>query len=113
MPAAAVIPAPTAYINVVAVKKLVVEVMVCAMILRLLSFGIVASYFLPCRIFAVFGVSGFTVASNWTAYYCEKIRVFQADVYLNSSAWNNRIGEITLLLVLGWFLMMNRDSWGH
>ena len=27
MPAAAVIPAPTAYINVVAVKKLVVEVM--------------------------------------------------------------------------------------
>jgi hypothetical protein len=30
VPAAAVIPAPTAYINVVAVKKLVVEVMVCA-----------------------------------------------------------------------------------
>ena len=29
MPAAAVIPAPTAYINVVAVKKLVVEVMIC------------------------------------------------------------------------------------
>jgi hypothetical protein len=30
VPAAAVIPAPTAYINVVAVKKLVVEVMVVA-----------------------------------------------------------------------------------
>ena len=29
MPAAAVIPAPTAYINVVAVKKLVVGVIVC------------------------------------------------------------------------------------
>jgi hypothetical protein len=29
VPAAAVIPAPTAYINVVAVKKLVVEVMMC------------------------------------------------------------------------------------
>lgn len=28
-PAAAVIPAPTAYINVVAVKKLVVEAMIC------------------------------------------------------------------------------------
>ncbi len=31
MPAAAVIPAPIAYINVVAVKKLVVEVMGCAL----------------------------------------------------------------------------------
>ena len=70
-----------------------------------------------CRIavfFVVFGVSGFTVASNWATYYCEKIRVFQADVYLNSSAWNNRIGEIALSLVLvDDAVMINRDSWGH
>ena len=38
MPAAAVIPAPTAYINVVAVKKLVVEVMVRTL-LEVPSFG--------------------------------------------------------------------------
>ncbi len=38
MPAAAVIPAPTAYINVVAVKKLVVGVMVCSFLEGLVGF---------------------------------------------------------------------------
>ena len=49
--------------------------------------------------FVVAFACGFTVVCRWTAYYCEKIRVFQADVYLNSSAWNNGIGEVALLLV--------------
>ena len=46
--------------------------------------------------------------------YFEKNRVFKAGVFaLNTLAWDNGIGEIALSLVLGWFLMMNRDSWGH
>ena len=52
-------------------------------------------------IFCCYVSHGFTVVWDCTAHFCEKIRVFQADVYLNSSAWNNRIGEIALLLVLG------------
>ena len=113
MPAAAVIPAPTAYINVVAVKKLVVEVMACSLSVQGFPLRVGFELLLTRRIFAVFGAGCLTVACLLAAYYCEKIRVFQADVYLNSSAWNNRIGEISLLLVLGRFLMMNRDSWGH
>ncbi len=63
MPAAAVIPAPIAYIKVVAVKKLVVgfqessEKSVC-----------------------ILPVSD---------CYCEKIRVFQAGICRNTLAWNN------------------------
>ncbi len=63
MPAAAVIPAPIAYIKVVAVKKLVVgfqewqPAMVCLLPV------------LDC--------------------YCEKIRVFQAGNCRNTLAWNN------------------------
>ncbi len=71
MPAAAVIPAPIAYIKVVAVKKLVVE------LLAVVSFG--------------FGrVSGSHPSANCTrpslvrcreqALYFEKIRVFQAVI---------------------------------
>ena len=64
MPAAAVIPAPIAYIKVVAVKKLVVGFQgsqhgqhVCSL--------------------SVFDC------------YCEKIRVFQAGCCRNTLAWNN------------------------
>ena len=81
VPAAAVIPAPIAYINVVAVKKLVVEVRECV--------GMRAS--LKCsqpppsnRCSGVF--SYFTTP---LVVYCEKIRVFKAGVCLNRLAWNN------------------------
>ena len=49
VPAAAVIPAPIAYINVVAVKKLVVEIRetICLVSLRIL----VSSYFEKIRVF--------------------------------------------------------------
>ena len=47
MPAAAVIPAPIAYINVVAVKKLVVEFLVGRRRVRNLSWFCVL---LPCRL---------------------------------------------------------------
>jgi hypothetical protein len=59
VPAAAVIPAPIAYIKVVAVKKLVVE------FLGLPSVGLCPAF--RGFIFALRGV-----------FYCEKIRVFKA-----------------------------------
>ena len=65
MPAAAVIPAPIAYIKVVAVKKLVV--------------GFQEKYIWLCQI-ALYGPSD---------CYCEKIRVFKAGYCRNILAWNN------------------------
>ena len=50
-------------------------------------------------------------------FYCEKIRVFKADVIvgLNTLAWNN--GYMTRLVLFCWFagsgVMINRDSWGY
>ena len=83
MPAAAVIPAPVAYIKVVAVKKLVVEFL--------------------CSVLAVFGpictahpseqhFSSFICRLCDQILYLEKNRVFQAGVRLNNKAWNNTIG---------------------
>ncbi len=63
MPAAAVIPAPIAYIKVVAVKKLVVGFHE-QQALRLCPLPVIDCY-------------------------CEKIRVFQAGNCRNTLAWNN------------------------
>ena len=86
MPAAAVIPAPIAYIKVVAVKKLVVEFWADLG-------GLVARWVLfesafpsgehACSLLGVYGNQDF---------YFEKIRVFKAGLRLNTLAWNNRIG---------------------
>ena len=92
MPAAAVIPAPIAYIKVVAVKKLVVEFLV------IFSFGESqskvghpsASYSRP----LLFRISELT-------FYFEKIRVFQAGFCPNTLAWNNGIGLWSIWLVIG------------
>ncbi len=91
MPAAAVIPAPIAYIKVVAVKKLVVMPSV-----RLHG---VCSSALPsfCQRF-----SGFISWLRAQIFYLEKIRVFQAGLRRNTLAWNNRIG----LQSLCWFPSM-------
>ena len=75
MPAAAVIPAPIAYIKVVAVKKLVVEFQSCV-------FGGP-----PCLVRPPARVS-----SPQGDFYCEKIRVFKAGIGLDTLAWNNKIG---------------------
>ena len=99
MPAAAVIPAPIAYIKVVAVKKLVVEV--------------VGGWFR-------FGISGLGPTPNLgtcdklTLYpgYCEEIRVFKAGVSMNRSAWNNKYGQRSDLGFLT-RVRINRASWGH
>ena len=63
VPAPAVIPAPIAYIKVVAVKKLVV--------------GFLGS-----------GLKPIPTSPFWDSY-CEKIRVFQAGFCRNTLAWNN------------------------
>ncbi len=73
MPAAAVIPAPIAYIKVVVVKKLVVEPGP-----RADRSASPRALVLP------------------VDFYCEKIRVFKAGLCSNTLAWNNRIGRVVL-----------------
>ena len=95
MPAAAVIPAPIAYIKVVAVKKLVVELQAwpggppsrCVLSGWVLPLGEPA-----CPSLGVLGNQDF---------YLEKIRVLKAGLRLNTLAWNNRIGRAVLFC---WFL---------
>ena len=96
MPAAAVIPAPIAYIKVVAVKKLVVEFQ--ALVDRsasrraLFRLGLPFLVSLACRLFGV-QVSG-------QDFYFEKIRVFKAGLCPNILAWNNRIGRCGPILLV-------------
>ncbi len=86
MPAAAVIPAPIAYIKVVAVKTLVVG-------FRTRWVGLPIGKYWPGRV----PLSGGLVCSSLGVlggqdFYFEKIRVFKAGLCLNTLAWNNRIG---------------------
>ena len=95
MPAAAVIPAPIAYIKVVAVKKLVVE-------LRAWPGGppygaVLSGRALPLGEPACPSLG----ASGNQDFYLEKIRVFKAGLCPNTLAWNNEIGRAVLFC---WFL---------
>ncbi len=101
MPAAAVIPAPIAYIKVVAVKKLVVEPWARLRVGRKTA--------LECRA----SVGGLVALRLGNPCYCEEIRVFKAGDRLNTSAWNNKIGLGSALVGLGARVMINRASWGH
>ena len=82
MPAAAVIPAPIAYIKVVAVKKLVVE------------------FLGRCTLDSFNYICLSDIEPYWVliypygelSFYFEKIRVFQAGNCPNILAWNNGIG---------------------
>ena len=106
MPAAAVIPAPIAYIKVVAVKKLVVG-------FRLRAtgppFGVHWLVLTSCRGRAL----GLTTWTRSLRGYFEKIRVFKAGLRLNISAWNNTIGLLSYFVGLGTGVMIKRNSWGH
>ena len=87
MPAAAVIPAPIAYIKVAVVKKLVVGSRVsggrCAS--RRLLFVRTTLLVMSCMLFT-------SVLGGRNVYF-EKIRVLKAGVTaLNNGAWNNGIG---------------------
>jgi hypothetical protein len=86
VPAAAVIPAPIAYIKVVAVKKLVVEFLAGPG--GLPSRGALSG---PATPSGKPWCSSLGAAGNQDFYF-EKIRVFKAGLRLNTLAWNNRIG---------------------
>ena len=110
MPAAAVIPAPIAYIKVVAVKKLVVGFRV----------GVAGPPLARCALAAAVLPAGDELLAftgrdaELGDVYFEKIRVFKAgSTLLNTLAWNNEIGLWSILLVCGTGVMINRDSWGY
>ncbi len=86
MPAAAVIPAPIAYIKVVAVKKFVVEFLSAAAVRLTVCTGL--SALKPCGE----DVWPLLVVRWIRINYCEQIRVFKAGVRSNTLAWNNEIG---------------------
>jgi len=88
VPAAAVIPAPIAYIKVVAVKKLVVELWVSTGGPPMVRTALLGSFLLA------------SLLANQDVYF-EKIRVFKAGLCSNILAWNNRIGRMVLFC---WFL---------
>lgn len=78
MPAAAVIPAPIAYINVVAVKKLVVEVKGVCGVEFLREVALHKTFDIQVRCNISFG----ECCSFRLVIYCEKIRVFKAGCIL-------------------------------
>ena len=87
MPAAAVIPAPIAYIKVVAVKKLVVE-------LQTWSGGPPNGVYCSTGPYLLVSRRAlYWCASGNQDFYLEKIRVFKAGLCLNTLAWNNKIGR--------------------
>ena len=88
MPAAAVIPAPIAYIKVVAVKKLVV-----GFLLRATGpYNVCASGFSSSA--SSRNTSLCLIAWNGVRdFYFEEIRVFTAGYRPNTLAWNNDIGS--------------------
>ena len=95
MPAAAVIPAPIAYIKVVAVKKLVVEPQTWPGGPLNGEYCLAEPYLLVNRRALCW------CASGNQDFYLEKIRVFKAGLCPNTLAWNNRIGCVVLFC---WFL---------
>ncbi len=95
MPAAAVIPAPIAYIKVVAVKKLVVGFL--SVVVGLPRVGM--STTIVILLLTVLAFIGWFRAQ---ILYLEEIRVFQAGLRRNTLAWNNRIGLRLILLVYEW-----------
>ena len=87
MPAAAVIPAPIAYIKVVAVKKLVVGFLSRSAgpnHVRVSGCALASSRELFLRL---------TAWSKFRDFYFEEIRVFTAGYRPNTLAWNNTIGS--------------------
>ena len=76
MPAAAVIPAPIAYIKVVAVKKLVLGFLELAIGPQLLVVCTVFVYLHPCSEC----IWHLVVGCRSCIVYCEKIRVFKAGI---------------------------------
>ena len=95
MPAAAVIPAPIAYIKVVAVKKLVVGFLMGAAGPRLLG----VCYWCV-LVFLVGNLSGIGLSGlGATSFTVKKLECLKQAYALNTLAWNNKIGLWPILLV--------------
>ncbi len=95
MPAAAVIPAPIAYIKVVAVKKLVVECLPrascrspCANVASA-SLGILAEKLVGIKL----------SACRFASFTVKKLECLKQAIAVNTLAWNNKIGLVAILLV--------------
>ena len=102
MPAAAVIPAPIAYIKFAAVKASVVGFRSAGKWPENLVF----------RLFSVRTWASKGFGSCWPRYF-EQIGVLQASYRLNSSAWNNKIRLWSFLLVTWTQVMIDKDIWGR
>jgi hypothetical protein len=84
VPAAAVIPAPVAYIKVAAVKKLVVRFLV-------LSSNHPSWVHLELRALSPVIVGFFTELSRIRLFTLRKLECFKQATALNTLAWNNKI----------------------
>ena len=100
MPAAAVIPAPIAYINVVAVKKLVVGFLVGAAGPPQCVYLVVSCH--PCGNCSGIKLSGL----GNTSFTVKKLECLKQAFALNTLAWNNKIG---LWRLFCWFAHQGND----
>ena len=105
VPAAAVIPAPMAYIKVVAVEKLVVE---CLLMMAGPPFG---------RVSGTPSAHALDYACTWlcgvvqSTFILKKLTRFWQAVAMHAPAWNN----VVMFHFVGFWKhgLANRDSWGH
>ena len=93
MPAAAVIPAPIAYIKVVAVKKLVVELLAAVQA----GFGR-----LDCSHPLGNLVRSSLIGGRIRHFTLKKLECSRQAIAMNTQAWNNGIGLLVILLVIDW-----------
>ncbi len=100
MPAAAVIPAPIACTKVVAVKKLVVELLVGVARLSV-------SAVMMCVI------SGHPPPSNRWSFTVKKLKCFKQKLFWNMLVWDDKIGSRRYFVGLHVKRTINRDSWGY
>jgi hypothetical protein len=93
VPAAAVIPAPIAYTKVVAVKKLVVELLT----VDFAGFG----RFISCHPLGNL-VRSSLVGGRIKHFTLKKLECSRQAIALNTQAWNNGTGLSVILLVIDW-----------
>ncbi len=109
MPAAAVIPAPIAYIKVVAVKKLVVGFLTRVIgpghMVRVLGFTLVI---------LMENVRGIRLSRTGPiSFTVKKLECSKQAIAVNTLAWNNKIGLWYYFVGLHTKVMIKRDSWGY
>jgi hypothetical protein len=100
VPAAAVIPAPIACTKVVAVKKLVVELLV----------GVARPWLSGPVLCAI---SGHPPPSNRRSFTVKKLGCFKQKLFWNMLVWDDKIGSRRYFVGLHVKRMINRDSWGY